>query len=94
MQVRWPSGEQRECLVPIASLLNHSADAHVVRYGSISAVTGRLDMSTARPCKAADQLFLAYGKLNNLRLLLFYGFLLSPDNPHDSITFEFEVRCL
>lgn len=78
-------GQQRECLVPLACLMNHvPADAaHVVRYGSLSPASGALEMRTQRSCTAGDQLFLSYGQLDNLKLLLFYGFVL-PDSPEAS----------
>ena len=84
-------GERRECLVPLASLMNHCprADAHVVRYGSVSPDSGYLEMRSQRPCAAGEQLFLCYGQLDNLKLLLFYGFLL-PDA--SQIALDFEVR--
>lgn len=94
-QVVFPDGEQRECLVPLAGLMNHtspSAAAHVVRYGSLSPASGCLEMRTQRACLAGDQLFLSYGPLSNLKLLLFYGFVL-PGSPETSqFSVDFEVR--
>ena len=84
-------GVQRECLVPLASLMNHSASAHIKQYGAISAATACLELRLSRPCAAGEQLFLSYGALPNLALLLFYGFAL-PDNPHETVSMTLEVK--
>ena len=96
VQVVFPDGQQRECLVPLADLMNHaspSAAAHVVRYGSLSPYSGCLELHTQRACAAGHQLFLSYGQLDNLKLLLFYGFVLpgSPDGARFGV--DFEVHC-
>ena len=94
-QVVFLDGEQRECLVPLAGLMNHtspSAAAHVVRYGSLSPASGCLEMRTQRACLAGDQLFLSYGPLSNLKLLLFYGFVLPASLETSQFSIDFEVR--
>ena len=90
-QVKCTDGVQRECLVPLASLLNHSADAHIRQYGAVDAATARLELRLGKPCAAGEQLFLSYGALPNLALLLFYGFAL-PENPHDTVSLTLEVK--
>lgn len=88
-QVIFPDGEQRECLVPVACLMNHSptATAHVVRYGRLSPASGCLEMRAQRSCAAGDQLFLCYGQLDNLKLLVFYGFV-HPEAAEYPLDFE------
>ena len=34
-QVKFPDGQVRQCLVPVACLMNHSPWPHVIRYGQI-----------------------------------------------------------
>ncbi len=46
VQVKWPDGSCKECLVPYASLLNHSVRPHIVQYGQLDAQLG----SYAFPC--------------------------------------------
>ena len=93
-QVRFSDGIQRECLVPLASLLNHSGDAHIKQYGTVTASTARLSLRLSRPCAGGEQLFLSYGPLSNLALLLFYGFAL-PENPNETASITLEVlHCL
>ena len=83
-------GVQRECLVPLASLMNHSPDAHIKQYGAVTAASACLELRVSRPCAAGEQLYLSYGPLPNLALLLFYGFAL-PDNPHEAVSLTLEV---
>ena len=42
MQVQLTDGKLHQCLVPVATVMNHSAAAHIVRYGKVDAATGLL----------------------------------------------------
>ena len=44
-----------------------------------------------RPCEPGEQLFLSYGPLPNLKLLVFYGFTLL-ENPQDTVSLSLEVN--
>ncbi|KAK9811450.1 hypothetical protein WJX72_004089 [[Myrmecia] bisecta] len=89
LQVEFPGGRVLPCLVPLASLLNHSPWPHVVRYGSLCAATNTLDLCAFRACGVGQQCFLSYGPLPNLQLLLFYGFTVRA-NPHDTVSITFD----
>ena len=91
VQVKWPDGSCKECLVPYASLLNHSVRPHIVQYGQLDAATGQLCFPLFRPVAKGHQCFLSYGPLSNLKLMLFYGMAI-PDNPYDVVQIELEVR--
>ena len=58
MQVECPGGRVQQCLVPVATLLNHSAMPHIVRYGSLDAGSGMLHLRMVRwvPTALHDQL--------------------------------------
>jgi hypothetical protein len=62
-----------------------------VRYGRMSPDTQRLDYPAFRPCPAGRQLYISYGPVPNLKLLCYYGFCI-PNNPHDLVLFQLEVR--
>lgn len=91
MKVKWPDGSCKECLVPYASLLNHSVRPHIVQYGQLDAATGQLCFPLFRPVAKGHQCFLSYGPLSNLKLMLFYGMAI-PDNPYDVVQIELEAR--
>ncbi len=91
VQVKWPDGTCKECLVPYASLLNHSVRPHIVQYGQLDVTTRQLCFPLFRPVSKGHQCFLSYGPLSNLKLMLFYGMAI-PDNPYDVIQVELEVR--
>jgi hypothetical protein len=91
VQVKWPDGSCKECLVPYASLLNHSVRPHIVQYGQLDATTRQLCFPLFRPVSRGHQCFLSYGPLSNLKLMLFYGIAI-PDNPYDVVQIELEVR--
>jgi hypothetical protein len=48
LQVEFPDGSVRQCLVPVACLMNHSPWPHVVRYGHINPHSGRLEFPLFR----------------------------------------------
>ncbi|KAL0018977.1 hypothetical protein WJX79_002006 [Trebouxia sp. C0005] len=91
MKVKWPDGSCKECLVPYASLLNHSVRPHIVQYGQLDATTRQLCFPVFRPVSKGHQCFLSYGPLSNLKLMLFYGMAI-PDNPYDVVQLELEAR--
>lgn len=76
--------------------MNHApaAAAHVVRYGSVSPASGCLQMHTQTACSVGDQLLLCYGQLDNLKLLLFYGFVLPDSADASEFSVGFEVSAL
>ena len=88
-----PDGSCQECLVPYASLLNHSPYPHIVQYGQLDPATGMLAFPLFRPISKGQQCFLSYGPLPNLKLLLFYGMAV-PDNPHDVVPLQLQVWAL
>ena len=47
-QVKFPDGEVRQCLVPVACLMNHSPWPHVIRYGQIEPGSRRLNFPVFR----------------------------------------------
>ena len=90
VQIVGSHSKQRQSLVPVANLFNHSShDAHVKRYSRVSISDKMMRFPVSKPCSSGKQVFLSYGPLPNWRLLLFYGFALQ-DNPHDSL----QVRIL
>ncbi|DBA78746.1 TPA: hypothetical protein ACH3X1_008655 [Trebouxia sp. C0004] len=91
MKVKWPDGSCKECLVPYASLLNHSVWPHIVQYGQLDATTQELCFPLFRSVSKGHQCFLSYGPLSNLKLMLFYGMAI-PNNPYDVVQLELEVR--
>ena len=90
LQVQWPDGSSRECLVPYASLLNHSPYPHIVQYGQLDSSSQELCFPLFRPVGKGQQCFLSYGPLPNLKLILFYGMALA-DNPHDVVPIQLQV---
>lgn len=48
LQVEFPDGTFRQCLVPMACLMNHSPWPHVVRYGRIDPHSRRLEFPLFR----------------------------------------------
>lgn len=94
LQVQWPDGSIRSCLVPFASLLNHSCSApHIVRYSRLDPSDCRLHFTLCRPCTAGQQCYLSYGPLPNLKLLLFYGMAV-PANSQDIVNLQLQVSAL
>lgn len=91
MKVKWPDNSSKECLVPFASLLNHSPYPHIVQYGQIDAETRQLRFPLFRPVSKGQQCFLSYGALSHLKLMLFYGMAI-PDNPHDVVHIQLKAR--
>lgn len=90
MQVH-DSTEGRACLVPFASYFNHSLWPHIVQYGHLAAGE-QLTLSTFRPCRPGEQLFLGYGAKDNAQLLQSYGFCI-PDNPYDTLELSTAPTC-
>lgn len=90
LQVSYPDGANRTCLVPYAGLLNHSPWPHVVRFSRLDPETQCLQLTSFRSCCRGEQCYLSYGPLSNDHLLLFYGFAV-PDNPFDSFSPSFDT---
>lgn len=82
MQVKFPDSTIKPALVPLASLINHSAAPHIVHFSTVNPKTQSLELKSFRPVHQHQQVFLSYGPLPNSQLLLFYGFAL-PDNPFE-----------
>ncbi|CAN8271150.1 unnamed protein product [Cochlearia groenlandica] len=91
MQIKFPCGKLKTCLVPIAGFLNHSIYPHIVKYGKVDVETSSLKFPLSRPCKKEEQCFLSYGNYASSHLLTFYGFLPKGDNPYDVIPIDFDV---
>ena len=60
-QVRLADGHMQQCLVPVACLMNHSPWPHIVRYGHVNPVSGRLDFPLFRWRSAACASFQCVG---------------------------------
>ena len=89
-QVEWPDQSQQDCLVPFASLMNHSIYPHVVRYSKLDPASHCLQLPLFRPIAKDEQCFLSYGPLSNLKLMLFYGMTIL-NNPYDVVPIDFTV---
>ncbi|GMH42506.1 hypothetical protein BSKO_10425 [Bryopsis sp. KO-2023] len=87
MEVEFLDGEIRSCLVPYATLMNHSIYPHVVQYGKIDLATKSLRLRNFRRCKRAEECFLSYGPLPNIKLLVYYGFAIR-SNPYDVLEID------
>ena len=57
---------------------------HITRFSKIDHATGKLILSSLRPCRSGEQCFLNYGSLSNSHLLTFYGFIVE-ENPFDVV---------
>jgi hypothetical protein len=57
---------------------------HITRFSKVDLATGKLILSSLRPCRSGEQCFLNYGSLSNSHLLTFYGFILDK-NPFDVV---------
>ncbi|CAH2051295.1 unnamed protein product [Thlaspi arvense] len=91
MQIKFPDGKLKTCLVPVAGFLNHSVHPHIVKYGKVDLETSSLKFPLSRPCNKGEQCFLSYGNYSSSHLLTFYGFLPKGDNPYDIIPLEMGV---
>ncbi|KAL0802953.1 hypothetical protein Bca101_058129 [Brassica carinata] len=85
MQIKFPDGKLKTCLIPVAGFLNHSIDPHIVKYGRVDVETSSLKFPLSRPCNKGEQCYLSYGNYSSSHLLTFYGFLPKGDNPYDVI---------
>lgn len=91
MKISFPDNKLKTCLVPVASLLNHSLYPHVMHYSKVDPKTDTLKLYVSRPCKSGQQCYLSYGPLCSSHLVTFYGFLLRGDNPYDTIPIDLEL---
>lgn len=91
MQIKFPDGKLKTCLIPVAGFLNHSIYPHIVKYGKVDIETSSLKFPVSRPCNKGEQCFLSYGNYSSSHLLTFYGFLPKGDNPYDVIPLDFDV---
>ncbi|KAL3678885.1 hypothetical protein R1sor_021841 [Riccia sorocarpa] len=90
IKVKFPRGTIQTCLVPMASLLNHSIYPHVTHFSRINDSNNTLQLFAVRQCRAGEQCFLSYGSLPNSELLTFYGFVVK-DNPYDIIPIDLDL---
>ena len=90
LQVQWPDSSCKDCLVPYASLMNHSIHPHIVRYSRLDSELHQLQFRLFRPLAEGQQCFLSYGPLSNLKLLLFYGMAID-QNPYDAVAIDLRV---
>ncbi|KFK40267.1 hypothetical protein AALP_AA3G352500 [Arabis alpina] len=91
MQIKFPDGKLKTCLIPVAGFLNHSIYPHIVKYGKVEVETSSLKFPLSRPCNKGEQCFLSYGNYCSSHLLTFYGFLPKGDNPYDIIPLDVDV---
>ncbi|XP_010525733.1 PREDICTED: uncharacterized protein LOC104803499 isoform X2 [Tarenaya hassleriana] len=91
MQIKFPDGKLKTCLIPIAGFLNHSVYPHIVKYGIIDGTTSSLKFPLSRPCRKGEQCYLSYGNYSSSHLITFYGFLPAGDNPYDVIPLDIDV---
>lgn len=82
IQVKLPDSSIQPALVPLASLINHSAAPHIVHFSTVNPKSRALELRSFRPLRQHEQACLSYGPLPNSQLLLFYGFAL-PGNPFE-----------
>lgn len=90
IQILFPDGVLKTCLVPFASLLNHSLYPHVTAFSRIDSQSKTLKLKSLRGCTNGYQIYLSYGPLSNLRLLQDYGFAFE-ENPYDFVPLAFEL---
>lgn len=55
VQVSFPDGQVRPCLAPVASLINHGACPHIVRFSTVEPSSNYLQLHTFRPAAAGEQ---------------------------------------
>ncbi|XP_048593158.1 uncharacterized protein LOC106357705 [Brassica napus] len=91
MQIKFPDGNLKTCLIPVAGFLNHSICPHIVKYGKVDLETSSLKFPLSRPCNKGEQCYLSYGNYSSSHLLTFYGFLPKGDNPYDIIPLDVDV---
>ncbi|XP_035538857.1 uncharacterized protein LOC108998805 isoform X2 [Juglans regia] len=91
MNVMFPDGKLRTCLIPIAGFLNHSLHPHILQYGKVDTAANSLKFRLSRPCSAGEQCFLSYGHFSSSHLISFYGFLPQGDNPYDIIPVDIDA---
>jgi hypothetical protein len=84
-----PNPKSKTVMVPFACHVNHSPWPHVVRYGRINPGTNTLDYPAFRPCKKAEQAFISYGPVPNMKLITYYGFAIE-NNPHDLVPLQLD----
>lgn len=70
-------------------MCNHHPNAQLSKPAYSDERGGCLQFKTLCSIEKGDQIFLNYGALNNLHLLVYYGFT-AIDNPYDSVTLELE----
>jgi len=73
------------CLIPFIDFANHSP--HVDCTALFNKESNCYEIRSHTAFKKGDQVFISYGKHGNSTLLLFYGFVFSP-NPFDSISLD------
>lgn len=70
-------------------MCNHHPHAQLSKSGYSDERGGCLQFKTLCSIEKGDQIFLNYGALDNLNLLVYYGFTIN-NNPYDSVTLELE----
>jgi len=91
MEVVFPGGERKTCLVPVAGLFNHSLCPHILHGVSVDPETDSLKFMASRPCIEGEECYLSYGNLSASDLLVSYGFLSKGRNHHDVLYLGFDV---
>lgn len=97
---KWLKDEPSIALAPLLDMFNHDCQAQteaklnmdlqtVLRYKDDVKLRLCYELYTLKQYEAYSECFISYGKHDNLKLLVEYGFFI-PHNPYDSITINFE----
>lgn len=76
-----------EAFVPVADLFDHATDGPIEWIAS----SGTFSLRARRDLPADTPLFIDYGRKQNVRFFLYYGFVL-PDNPVEGVVIDLGVN--
>lgn len=79
------NGIKRSAMVPLADMLNHSPNQNVD--WTFNDTNKYFEMTANKHISNGTQLEDSYGKKNNIKMLIYYGFLID-NNPLDSFSFN------
>ena len=79
------NGIKRSAMVPLADMLNHSQNQNV--NWTFNNTNKYFEMTANKHISNGTQLEDSYGEKNNIKMLIYYGFLIE-NNPRDSFSFN------